>query len=43
MSRKKLNYYSLWILSLLMICTVSPAFGEVTHLQVNTESFYKGD
>ena len=40
MNKKRCNCYWLGALSLLLIFTFSPVFGEVTDLQVDSESFY---
>ena len=42
MNKNRYIPYSLGTIILLMI-TTSPAFAEVTSLQINSESFYKGD
>ena len=34
--------YSLGIIALIMLTVITPAFAEVTNLQTNSESFYKG-
>ncbi|MDH3339731.1 MAG: SHOCT domain-containing protein [Nitrosopumilus sp.] len=39
----KKRYYSLGALSLLLIFAFSPAFGEVTDLQIDSESFYNAN
>ncbi len=43
MNKNKGRPYSLGIIILLMLTNISPAFAEVTNLQTNSESFYKGD
>lgn len=43
MMRKKLSQYTIALLSLLIIINSTPVFGEVTDLQVNSDSFYRGD
>jgi len=43
MNKKRHGPYSLGLVALLMLTTISPAFGEVTSLQTNSESFYKGE
>jgi len=43
MNKKRYGPYSLGLVALLMLTTITPAFGEVTSLQTNSESFYKGE
>ncbi len=43
MNKKRHRPYSLGMITLLMLTTISPAFGEVTSLQTNSESFYNGE
>ncbi len=43
MNKKRYEPYSLGLVALLMLTTIVPAFGEVTSIQTNSESFYKGE
>ncbi|MGY5149223.1 MAG: SHOCT domain-containing protein [Candidatus Nitrosopumilus sp. bin_68KS] len=43
MMGKKLSHYTVGLFSLLIIINTTPVFGEVTNLQVNSNSFYQGD
>jgi len=43
MNKKRYGPYSFGIVALLMLTTITLAFGEVTSLQTNSESFYKGE
>jgi len=43
MNKKRYEPYSLGFVALLMLTTIVPAFGEVTSIQTNSESFYKGE
>ena len=40
---KKLSHFTVGIFSLLIIINATPVFGEVVDLQVNSNSFYKGE
>ena len=42
MSRHEYCYYSLGMIVLLVLSTTAPAFAEVTSLQTNLDSFFKG-
>jgi len=43
MNKKRHRPYSLGIMFLLMLTTITPIFAEVSSLQTNSESFYKSD
>ncbi len=43
MNKHRFRPYSLGMILLLVITTITPAFAEVTSLQTDSESFYKGD
>jgi hypothetical protein len=43
MNKKRHRPFSLGIIALLMLTIITPAFGEVTSIQTNYESFYKGE
>ena len=43
MNKKRYGPYSFGMVALLMLTTITLAFGEVTSLQTNSESFYKGE
>ncbi len=43
MNKKRYGPYSFGIVALLMLTTITLAFGEVTSLQTDSESFYKGE
>jgi len=43
MNKNKCKSYSLGFIFLLMIATTTPVFAEISSIQTNSESFYKGD